>query len=157
MTHTAVNAQPAAVSESRLGKRVLRFAGHYLEMVLVMFAGMFVLGGILIGIAALAGVTWAELREDVPALVLLGMGASMVAPMVWWMRRRGHSTAANREMAAAMIVPTLVTVALLAFGAMTDIDALLEIEHMAMLPAMLVVMLLRRDEYSRPHRRDSGG
>jgi hypothetical protein len=126
-------------------------------MVLVMFAGMFMLGSALVGLAALAGVTWTDLRDDAPALVLLGMGFSMVAPMVWWMRLRGHSAAANREMAAAMIVPTLVTVALLAFGAVTDINALLEIEHMAMLPAMFAVMLLRVDEYSRPHRRDSGG
>jgi hypothetical protein len=125
----------------------LRFVGHYLEMVAVMLLGMGVLGGAALGLLALAGVTPGELADDAPAVVLSGMGASMVTPMVWWMRRRGHSAAANREMAGAMIVPTLVVLALLAAGD-SDVDSLLGIQHVAMFPAMFGVMLLRRDEYA---------
>jgi hypothetical protein len=51
-------------------------------------------------------------------------------------------------MAASMMVPTLAVVALLGFGLVEDVGALLVIEHVVMLPAMLAVMLLRRDEYA---------
>jgi cytochrome bd-type quinol oxidase subunit 2 len=130
---------------------VLRFVGHYLEMVAVMLLGMLVLGGAALGLLSLAGVTSGELADDAPAVVLLGMGFSMVAPMVWWMKHRGHSAVANREMAGAMIVPTLAAIGLLAAGAVTDVDSLLGIQHVAMFPAMFAAMLLRRDEYT--HRR----
>lgn len=126
----------------------LRFAAHYVEMVAVMLAGMLVLGAPLALLATALGAGPAELGRDAPAVVLLAMGFSMTAPMVWWMRRRGHSGAANREMAGAMIVPTLAAVALLGTGAVGDLDALLGIQHVAMFPAMLAVMLLRREEYS---------
>jgi flagellar biosynthetic protein FliP len=109
---------------------------------------MLVLGSALLGLAALVGVSRSELTDDAPALLLIGMGLSMTAPMVWWMARRGHSAAATREMAGAMIVPTVAVVALLAFGTVTDVGELLEIQHVVMFPAMLAVMLLRRSEYS---------
>ena len=126
----------------------LRFIAHYVDMVLVMLAGMLVLGSALVGLAAALGSGHSELRSDAPALLLLGMGFSMTAPMVWWMRRRGHSWAANREMATSMIVPTLGVVALLGTGVVDDVGALLGIQHVVMFPAMFAVMLLRRDEYS---------
>src|ERR687896_404719 len=112
-------ATAAPASSKAGGSRIapaLRFVGHYLEMVAVMLLGMGVLGGAALGLLALAGVTPGELADDAPAVVLSGMGASMVAPMVWWMRRRGHSAAANREMAGAMIVPTVVVLVLLVAG-----------------------------------------
>jgi hypothetical protein len=123
-----------------------RFLRHYLEMVLVMIAGMLVLGSALALLAAALGAGPSELSRDAPAVLLLGMGFSMTAPMVWWMRRRGHSRAATREMAGAMIVPSLAVVALLAFG-VADVADLLGIQHVAMFPSMLAVMLLRRQEY----------
>jgi hypothetical protein len=43
--------------------------------------------------------------------------------------------------------PAAGAIALLASGAVSDGHALLMAEHIAMFPAMLVVMLLRRDEY----------
>lgn len=124
-----------------------RFAAHYGEMVLVMIAGMVVLGGSLTLLAAALGAGPDVLERDAPAVVLLGMGFSMTAPMVWWMHVRGHSPAATREMAAAMIAPSLGAVALLGADVTDDLDALLGIQHVAMLPAMLGVMLLRRGEY----------
>jgi hypothetical protein len=125
----------------------LRFLCHYVEMVLVMLAGMAVLGSGLLLLAAAFGAGRSELEQDAPALVLLGMGFSMTVPMVGWMWFRGHSWAANREMAAAMIVPTLATVGLLWSGAVQDLDTLLGIQHMVMFPAMFAVMLWRREEY----------
>ena len=124
-----------------------RFLRHYLEMVLVMIAGMVVLGSALAAPAAAVGAGPSELSREAPAVLLLGMGFSMTAPMIWWMRRGGHSPAATREMAGAMIVPTLAVVVLLAFG-VDDIGDLLGIQHVAMFPSMLAVMLLRRHEYS---------
>ena len=99
------------------------FTRHYIEMVVVMFAGMIVLG--LPGEAALKalGSGTAELRDDAPAVVFLGMAATMTVPMVAWMRYRGHRWQPSLEMAASMIIPTVVAIALLAaevlrFGAL---------------------------------------
>jgi flagellar biosynthetic protein FliP len=132
---------------------MLRLIGHYLEMVAVMLLGMLVLGGAALGALALAGVSSGELTDDAPAVYLTGMGASMVVPMVWWMRRRGHSAAANSEMAWAMIAPTLLVLALLAAGVNADVHSLMGIQHFVMFPAMFAVMLLRRDEYAHSRRR----
>jgi hypothetical protein len=56
-------------------------------------------------------------------------------------------------MAAAMLLPAAGALALLGTGALTDADALVMIEHTVMFPAMLAVMLLRRDEYTGQHDR----
>ena len=127
------------------------FIRHYIEMVVVMFAGMIVLG--LPGEAALKalGSGTSELREDAPAVVFLGMAATMTIPMVAWMRYRGHGWGASNEMAASMFIPTFAAIGLLAAGVVTDIGVLMTIEHVAMLPAMLVAMLLRVDEYAGGH------
>jgi hypothetical protein len=47
-----------------------------------------------------------------------------------------------------MLIPTAGVIALLWAGLVEDIGTLLAIEHVVMLPAMLIAMLLRRDEYS---------
>jgi hypothetical protein len=51
-------------------------------------------------------------------------------------------------MAAAMLVPTLAAIALLAASLVESLGTLMAVEHVAMLLAMLGAMLLRRDEYS---------
>src|SRR5215211_6053553 len=96
--------------------RTASFIRHYVEMVVVMFAGMIVLG--LPGEAALRaiGSGTPELRDDAPALVFLGMAVTMTAPMVAWMRYRGHAWQPCLEMAASMVIPTLVAIALLWAG-----------------------------------------
>jgi hypothetical protein len=124
------------------------FIRHYLEMLVVMFAGMFVLGGAAVALLAPFGVGVLAWETEAPALALLGMAVAMGAPMVAWMRYRGHDWAPAWEMGASMFVPGLATVALLAAGAVTDSHALLMVEHIAMFPAMLAVMLLRHDEYT---------
>src|SRR3954464_10365771 len=92
------------------------FIRHYIEMVVVMFAGMIVLG--LPGEAALhaIGSGTSELKAGAPALVVRGMPFTMTAPMVAWMGFRGHRWQPTLEMAASMVIPTLAAIALLATG-----------------------------------------
>lgn len=127
------------------------FARHYAEMVVVMFLGMAVLGlPAEMGLRAV-GSSSDQLHADSPALLLLGMAAIMTAPMVAWMRYRGHAWLPSAEMAASMFLPTLAAIGLLGAGAMDGMGAM-GFQHVAMLPSMLVAMLLRRDEYSHAHR-----
>src|SRR3954451_4993523 len=123
------------------------FIRHYMEMVVVMFAGMIVLG--LPGEAALKalGSGTSEVRADAPAAVFLGMASTMTIPMVAWMRYRGHRWQPTLEMGASMIIPTVVAIALLATGAL-GFSALMGLEHVAMLLGMLGAMLLRVEEYT---------
>jgi len=111
---------------------------HYVEMLLAMFAGMLVLWMPLVALG----------RPDATELELLGMAFTMTVPMVAWMRYRGHGWAPAAEMTAAMFLPTLAAIALLWAGAIDDTGTLLAIQHVAMFPAMLVAMLLRRSEYT---------
>jgi hypothetical protein len=76
------------------------------------------------------------------------MALSMTVPMVAWMGFRGHGWRLSMEMAASMLVPTVAVMGLLEGGMVEDYDMLLLLEHVAMLPSMLVAMLLRRQEYS---------
>ena len=123
-----------------LKTRTATFIRHYVEMVAVMFAGMIVLG--LPGEAALRalGSGTSELTNDAPAVVFLGMAATMTIPMVAWMRFRGHRWQ-----------PTLGTLALLGSGILEGAGPLMIVLHAVMLPAMLVAMLLRFDEYAGHH------
>jgi hypothetical protein len=54
-------------------------------------------------------------------------------------------------MGASMVLPTLGTLALLGASIVEGAGPLMLILHAVMLPAMLVAMLLRRDEYSGHH------
>jgi hypothetical protein len=127
---------------------VRHFARHYVEMVVAMVLGMAVLW--LPSGAALnaAGLSMSELHDDAPALMLLWMASIMTAPMVAWMRHRGHRCAPCTEMAASMFLPAFAVIGLLAAGLLDDVMVLMTIEHIVMLPSMLVAMLLRRDEYT---------
>jgi hypothetical protein len=114
------------------------FIRHYVEMVVVMFVGMAVLW------------TPASLvvNTDGTAPMLATMAFTMTAPMIPWMRWRGHRWQPTLEMAGSMVVPTLAMLALLTADLVTDAGVLLGVEHVAMLAGMLVVMLARRDEYA---------
>jgi uncharacterized membrane protein YhaH (DUF805 family) len=124
------------------------FIRHYFEMLAAMFLGMAVLGTPALFALGAAGLSSAELRSAAPAVLLLGMGITMTVPMVAWMRYRGHDWSASNEMAASMLIPTAGVIGLLATGRIVDVGTLLTIEHVVMLPSMLVAMLLRREEYS---------
>ncbi len=127
---------------------VRTFVRHYAEMLAAMFLGMFVLGFAVAALLELAGVDVSSWDSDAPALFLLSMAVNMTVPMVAWMRYRGHRWGLTMEMSAAMFVPTFAVIALLWAGAESDVHALMGIQHVAMFPAMLGVMLLRREEYS---------
>ncbi len=128
-----------------------QFVRHYIEMVIAMFAGMIVLGIPAEAGLRLVGTSTDDLHTTAPAIVLLGMAIIMTVPMVAWMRYRGHSWRPCHEMAASMIVPTLAIIGLMWADVMTDFGALMMVEHIVMLPAMLAVMLLRIDEYAACH------
>jgi hypothetical protein len=133
------------------------FIRHYGEMVIAMFLGMAVLGGAAGWALGALGIDWDQLTDDAPGLMFLGMATTMTVPMVGWMLHRGHGWRANTEMAASMFVPTFAVIALLWAGVLTDHGALMIIEHVAMLLAMAGVMLLRPEEYARPHGRGMHG
>jgi hypothetical protein len=121
-----------------------QFARHYLELLVAMFLG---LGVLLLPLGAalrLAGMS----LHDTDALMISAMAVTMTAPMVAWMRYRGHGWAACSDMTTAMAIPTLGVLALLWSGLVGNVGTLLAIEHVVMLPSMLVAMLLRRDEYT---------
>ena len=115
---------------------------------LAMLLGMFVLGFALSAPLELVGVDVSSWDTEAPELLLLGMAFTMTVPMVAWMRHRGHEWARSWEMAAAMFLPSCAAIGLLWTDVETDIHALLEIQHVTMFPGMLLVMLLRRHEYT---------
>jgi hypothetical protein len=126
-----------------------RFARHYLEMVVAMFAGMIVLGLPAEGLLVAAGTGTSELRVDAPDAVLLGMATIMTVPMVAWMRYRRHGWQPCLEMSAAMYLPTLGVMALGWTGVVGEFSTQMGIQHVVMFPAMLGAMLLRPGEYAR--------
>jgi len=119
------------------------FIRHYLEMVVAMFVGMAVLGAALRGALALAGL---EYPSQYPELASLVMAFEMSVGMVVWMRYRGHGWASTLEMAGAMFAPAIVLFPLLWLNVISG-ESLLLLEHLAMFPLMLLVMLRRRSEY----------
>lgn len=124
------------------------FIRHYVEMVVVMFVGMAILWLPAEATLHVAGSSSDAFSKSAPAGYLVAMATAMSIPMVTWMRWRGHRWQPSLEMAASMYVPTALAVGLLAAGAVTATGTLLVIQHNLMLPAMLVAMLLRREEYS---------
>ena len=136
-----------AAAQAALNTSKLAFARHYGEMVLVMFAGMAVLGGLTELGLVVAGSSLDDLSGG---LHISLMGLWMTVPMVAWMAYRGHTTAQNGEMAASMVVPTIMAAVLTWSGAI-DTAAGLGLQHLLMLPAMLGVMLWRYDEYAHVH------
>jgi hypothetical protein len=123
------------------------FARHFGEMVLAMFLGMLVLGGVAELLFAAAGNGLSDQSGGTQVMV---MGVSMTVPMITWMRHRGHSAARNVEMALSMIVPSAAAAAL-AWAGVLGAGAALGVQHVVMIPAMLGVMLWRYQEYSHPH------
>jgi hypothetical protein len=125
------------------------FARHLVEMVLAMWVGMMILGGLDRGILAAAGTSVSSVRSSAPEVVALVMALNMTVGMTAWMRHRRHSWAMCAEMGAAMFVPAIVAIVLL-WGGVIQSGSLLGVEHAPMIPAMVAVMLIRRTEYSQP-------
>ncbi|MFI6513170.1 hypothetical protein ACIBCT_36685 [Streptosporangium sp. NPDC050855] len=136
-------AQDGGPAGTAAGPRIRwgRFAWHYVEMIIAMFVGMFVLGMLLRAV----GLGFSQERQ--PELAYLLMAFDMSVGMVVWMRYRGHGWVPTLEMCAAMFVPVVPLFPLLWAGVI-DSEGLMMIAHMAMFPLMLVAMLWRRDEYA---------
>ena len=121
-----------------------RFIRHLLEMVLAMMVGM--------GLFGLALTAFGEPPGYTSLLVKYGlMGAFMAAPMVGWMRFRGHPWRDGAEMAAAMLLPMLAPVALVEVGVgvpgLTE-GSLMVLSHVAMVGGMVALMLYRFERYA---------
>jgi len=106
-----------------------------------------VLGGLAELAFALAG---SSLSDQPGGVQIMLMGFNMTVPMVLWMSYRGHARAQNTEMAASMVIPTLAAAVLVWVGALGT-AAGLGVQHAAMIPAMLGVMLWRYEHYSEHH------
>ena len=84
------------------------------------------------------------------------MGASMSAPMVAWMRYRGHPWSDGLEMTAAMLVPMFALVLPVELGVAGYVPGLSEgslmvLSHVAMIGGMAALMLYRFDRYAHGH------
>lgn len=121
------------------------FARHYVEMVVVMLVGM---GLLAVPAQWATDALWPTVDGDDSTLMLARMAVTMTAPMIPWMRWRGHGWRPCLEMAAAMLVPAAGVIALLEVGALETVWLLMTIEHIAMFTAMFLVMLARPAEYS---------
>lgn len=111
-----------------------RFFGHLGEMMAAMLLGMFAGGMLGVG----------DLSDPVIEAVLWLV--AMVGPMAAWMRFRGMTWRQATEMSIAMAVPTLAALLALWGGAITS-RTVNSIEHGAMAPAMLALMIYRRRQY----------
>ncbi|WP_128376919.1 hypothetical protein [Streptomyces cavernae] len=125
------------------------FARHYFEMVAAMLLGMVVLGPVWRLALSLLGPSDARNYAELVALV---MATNMTIGMSVWMRHRGHGWASIGEMAVAMYLPFVVLFGPYWAGLISG-GTMLFAGHIIMLPCMFIVMLRRRDEYSRDHRR----
>ena len=126
-----------------------RFALHYVEMVAVMFAGMFALA---MPVDALINAVGGNSSKLSPAMSVFVMALDMTLPMIAWMRYRGHSWRPNLEMAGSMMGPAFAAMVLIWMDVASRMGAMM-LEHGGMLACMLAVMLYRREEYSCSHRR----
>ena len=93
------------------------------------------------------GVGPSRVPVDSPALALLGMAIVMTTPMVMLMRHRGHRWRLCLELASSMAIATLAVMSLKWAAVIQSLGTAMLLEHFAVLPSMLAVMLRRRQEY----------
>ncbi len=132
-------------SQPSRGRQTLRFLRHFGEMVLAMLLGMAVFD--VVNGAILVPMGFPYLSAGFPETSALAMAVSMTVPMVAWMRIRKHTWRLNAEMAAAMMVPTLLLIAGSRLGLLPATSLMLG-THILMVPAMLAVMLARWRDYT---------
>lgn len=116
-------------------RKLARFAGHYVEMVVAMLIGM-------VALHPLWPSAWLE-RPDADAIV---MATNMTVAMTVAMLLRRHSWPRIAEMAAAMYLPFVVLLVPFWLGAIGG-GTLMVAGHVIMFPLMLAAMVWRRAEY----------
>jgi hypothetical protein len=97
------------------GRQTLRFLRHFGEMVIAMLLGMGVFGVVNSAILIPMGFVYLSVRLF-PEAYTLAMAVAMTVPMVAWMRIRKHTWRLSAEMAAAMLVPTALLIAVCSIG-----------------------------------------
>ena len=125
--------------------QVGRFALHFVQMCAAMCIGLGIGDGLYFLGADAAG--YGEPFKELPELSLLVVTVSMTAPMAAWMRFRGMSSRHVFEMSASMVILALALLAGAALGLLARADMPLA-EHGLMMPAMLIPMVLRWNDYS---------
>jgi hypothetical protein len=134
------------ISKPTPARKTLRFLMHFGEMVLAMLLGMAAF--IVVNSAILIPMGFPYLSSRLyPEAYSLAMAVAMTIPMVAWMCIRKHPWRMSAEMAGAMIVPTVLLIAVCSIGHLPS-AVLLTGTHILMLPAMLAVMLYRWSDYT---------
>ncbi|MEV0716604.1 hypothetical protein [Asanoa sp. NPDC050611] len=123
----------AAVRPTR--KDHLRFALHYVEMVVSMLVGMFALDPL-----------WPDSLTGHDATGALVMATNMSIGMAVWMTIRRHPWARTAEMVAAMYAPFVLLLVPYQLGAI-DGHGLMMGGHVLMFVSMFAVMWWRRGDY----------
>src|SRR3712207_6597407 len=136
---------PGVVTGTTLGRRWLRFARHFLVMLVAMYVGMLTLYPAYAFLAGRLG--YVDPTRELPVLSALVMAFAMTAPMVALMLYHRHGWRPITEMAAAMVIPTLFAAVLQLTGTISA-GAVMSVGHLTMIPAMLGVMLLRFGHYA---------
>jgi flagellar biosynthetic protein FliP len=114
---------------------LVRFVGHYLEMVVAMVVGM-------VALAPLWPEAWLA-RGDLHAVA---MAVDMTVAMAAWMLVRRHTWPRIVEMSAAMVLPFAVLLVPYWLGVLPA-GALMIAAHVVMFPLMLAAMIWRRADY----------
>jgi hypothetical protein len=126
---------------------------HLFEMTIVMMLGMCLLGAAFGELHVLVfGSSFDTAWHDHLGLTEVVMAFNMSLPIVLWMRYRGHEWKRGGEMAAAMSLPVPLLLCLYWSGVIATATALV-LQMAVMIPAMLALMLYRKEEYSAPHHR----
>jgi hypothetical protein len=135
-----------STSHPSRGRQILRFLRHFGEMVLAMLLGMGVFG--VVNSAILIPMGFVYLSASLfPEAYAASMAVSMTIPMVAWMRIRKHAWRLSAEMAGAMIVPSVLLIAICLIGLLPH-TVVVPGTHLLMLPAMLGAMLYRWRDYT---------
>ena len=133
-----------------------KFVLHLGEMFLAMVVGMAALDAVFEGILAVVGTSYAVLVDDAPIAVALILMFNMTAPMLLWMRVRGHEASEVSAMGVSMVVVGAITVFLLWLSAI-DAGAICGVECGLMIPAMVAAMLIHPSMHAKPRLRTGRG
>lgn len=131
----------------RKRRAVWHFTRHLLEMVIAMFAGMALLGVVLAVFGQPPG-------YGTNLIARYGMmGVFMAAPMVGWMRYRGHTWPDGLAMTLAMLLPMFALVVPVELGVAKHVPGLSEgslmlLTHAAMIGGMAGLMVVGWDRHA---------
>jgi hypothetical protein len=122
-----------------------RFAAHYAEMCLVMCVGAVTLSVALFEGASLIG--YPDLPQRAPVLSTLVLAINLSVPMAAWMRFRRMDWRCTLEMSGATMAAGFLLIGASWLGIIPQSSLFAWLRSLAC-PIMLVIMLLRFDQYS---------